>query len=67
MSLPTEVDHITGSIGIFGGKFALEGAFNKIGITFDDVTVAATLPTPTASTSSPSPGSRSAGVPEARL
>ena len=30
---------ITGSIGIFGGKFALEGAFNKIGITFDTVSV----------------------------
>lgn len=30
---------ITGSIGIFGGKFALEGGFNKIGITFDTVSV----------------------------
>jgi protease-4 len=30
---------ITGSIGIFGGKLALEGAFNKIGITFDTVSV----------------------------
>lgn len=30
---------ITGSIGIFGGKFALDGTFNKIGITFDTVTV----------------------------
>ena len=30
---------ITGSIGIFGGKFAIEGGFNKIGITVDDVTV----------------------------
>lgn len=30
---------ITGSIGIFGGKFALDGTFNKIGITFDSVTV----------------------------
>ena len=30
---------ITGSIGIFGGKFALEGAFNKIGVTFDTVSV----------------------------
>ena len=30
---------ITGSIGIFGGKFAIEGAFNKIGITFDTVSV----------------------------
>ncbi len=30
---------ITGSIGIFGGKFALEGTFNKIGVTFDTVSV----------------------------
>jgi len=30
---------ITGSIGIFGGKFALEGGFNKLGITFDTVSV----------------------------
>jgi len=30
---------ITGSIGIFGGKFAIDGTFNKIGITFDTVTV----------------------------
>lgn len=30
---------ITGSIGIFGGKFAIDGTFNKIGITFDAVTV----------------------------
>ncbi len=30
---------ITGSIGIFGGKFAVDGAFNKIGITFDTVQV----------------------------
>lgn len=30
---------ITGSIGIFGGKFALDGTFNKIGVTFDTVTV----------------------------
>jgi protease-4 len=30
---------ITGSIGIFGGKFALDGTFNKIGVTFDAVTV----------------------------
>ena len=30
---------ITGSIGIFGGKFALDGTFNKIGVTFDNVTV----------------------------
>ncbi len=30
---------ITGSIGIFGGKFALDGTFNKVGITFDTVTV----------------------------
>lgn len=30
---------ITGSIGIFGGKFALDGTFNKIGVTFDSVTV----------------------------
>ena len=29
---------ITGSIGIFGGKFALDGTFNKIGVTFDTVT-----------------------------
>lgn len=28
---------ITGSIGIFGGKFAIEGPFNKIGISFDSV------------------------------
>ncbi len=30
---------ITGSIGIFGGKFALDGTFNKIGVTFDSVSV----------------------------
>ncbi|MBK8198954.1 MAG: signal peptide peptidase SppA [Acidobacteria bacterium] len=30
---------ITGSIGIFGGKFALDGTFNKVGVTFDSVTV----------------------------
>ena len=30
---------ITGSIGIFGGKFAIDGTFNKIGVTFDAVTV----------------------------
>ncbi len=30
---------ITGSIGIFGGKFAIEGTFNKIGVTFDTVSV----------------------------
>jgi len=30
---------ITGSIGIFGGKFALEGGFNKLGITFDTISV----------------------------
>lgn len=30
---------ITGSIGIFGGKFALEGAFNKLGVTFDRISV----------------------------
>ena len=30
---------ITGSIGIFGGKFALAGGFNKIGVTFDTVSV----------------------------
>jgi len=30
---------ITGSIGIFGGKFALDGTFNKIGVTFDTVSV----------------------------
>lgn len=30
---------ITGSIGIFGGKFALDGTFNKVGITFDTVSV----------------------------
>ena len=30
---------ITGSIGIFGGKFAIEGPMNKIGITFDTVSV----------------------------
>jgi protease-4 len=29
---------ITGSIGIFGGKFALDATFNKIGVTFDTVT-----------------------------
>lgn len=29
---------ITGSIGIFGGKFAIDGTFNKIGVTFDTVT-----------------------------
>ncbi len=29
---------ITGSIGIFGGKFAVEGPFNRIGVTFDTVT-----------------------------
>ncbi|MFN7055046.1 signal peptide peptidase SppA [Hyphomonas sp.] len=29
---------ITGSIGIFGGKFAIEGTLNKIGISFDTVT-----------------------------
>ena len=30
---------ITGSIGIFGGKFALDETFNKVGVTFDTVTV----------------------------
>ena len=30
---------LTGSIGIFGGKFAIEGGLNKLGITFDRVTV----------------------------
>ena len=30
---------ITGSIGIYGGKFAVEGGFNKLGITFDRVSV----------------------------
>ena len=30
---------ITGSIGIFGGKFALEGGFNKLGVTFDTISV----------------------------
>lgn len=30
---------LTGSIGIFGGKFALEGAFNKVGVTFDTISV----------------------------
>ncbi|HRX73876.1 MAG TPA: signal peptide peptidase SppA [Hyphomonas sp.] len=30
---------ITGSIGIFGGKFALAGGFNKLGVTFDTVSV----------------------------
>ncbi len=30
---------ITGSIGIFGGKFAIEGTANKLGITFDTVGV----------------------------
>ncbi|OYW88497.1 MAG: hypothetical protein B7Z22_02275, partial [Hyphomonas sp. 32-62-5] len=30
---------LTGSIGIFGGKLALDGTFNKIGVTFDTVTV----------------------------
>jgi protease IV len=30
---------ITGSIGIFGGKFAIDGTFNKIGVTFDTVSV----------------------------
>lgn len=30
---------ITGSIGIFGGKFAIEGTANKLGVTFDTVTV----------------------------
>jgi len=29
---------ITGSIGIFGGKFAVDGTFDKIGVTFDTVT-----------------------------
>ncbi|MFN3608595.1 MAG: signal peptide peptidase SppA [Hyphomonas sp.] len=30
---------LTGSIGIFGGKFALDGPLNKIGVTFDTVSV----------------------------
>jgi protease-4 len=30
---------ITGSIGIFGGKFAIDGTANKIGITFDTVSI----------------------------
>lgn len=30
---------ITGSIGIYGGKFAIEGGLNKLGITFDRVSV----------------------------
>ncbi|MBI1399673.1 signal peptide peptidase SppA [Hyphomonas sp.] len=30
---------ITGSIGIFGGKFAIEGTANKLGVTFDTVSV----------------------------
>ena len=30
---------ITGSIGIFGGKFAIEGTANKLGVTFDTVNV----------------------------
>ncbi|PKP80660.1 MAG: signal peptide peptidase SppA [Alphaproteobacteria bacterium HGW-Alphaproteobacteria-18] len=30
---------LTGSIGIFGGKLALDGTFNKIGVTFDTVSV----------------------------
>ena len=30
---------ITGSIGIFGGKFALAGGFNKLGITFGTISV----------------------------
>ncbi|MBY9066876.1 signal peptide peptidase SppA [Hyphomonas sp. WL0036] len=30
---------LTGSIGIFGGKMALDGTFNKIGVTFDTVSV----------------------------
>jgi protease-4 len=30
---------ITGSIGIFGGKFALAGGFNKLGVTFDTISV----------------------------
>ena len=30
---------LTGSIGIFGGKFAVEGGLNKLGITFDRVSV----------------------------
>lgn len=30
---------LTGSIGIFGGKLALDGTFNKVGITFDTVSV----------------------------
>ena len=29
---------ITGSIGVAGGKFAVEGTFNKIGVSFDQVT-----------------------------
>lgn len=30
---------ITGSIGIFGGKFAIDGALEKVGVTFDRVSV----------------------------
>ncbi|MFN4023946.1 MAG: signal peptide peptidase SppA [Hyphomonas sp.] len=30
---------LTGSIGIFGGKLAVSGPFNKIGVTFDSVSV----------------------------
>ncbi len=30
---------LTGSIGIYGGKIALEGVFNKVGVTFDTVSV----------------------------
>jgi protease IV len=30
---------ITGSIGIFGGKFAIEGGLNKLGVTLDRVSV----------------------------
>lgn len=30
---------LTGSIGIFGGKLAVAGTFNKIGVTFDTVSV----------------------------
>ena len=30
---------LTGSIGIFGGKLALDGTFNKVGVTFDTVSV----------------------------
>lgn len=30
---------LTGSIGIFGGKLAVAGPFNKIGVTFDTVSV----------------------------